>query len=77
MWKNKKDETLMRKMYEKDKEEVQEIERKSVKPKINEKSERIVKKKNNMSAMKDRVNQENKEEFDLWPVNMEKNYFDN
>lgn len=61
-------------MQDKEEKEMEEMEKSLMMPKINRNSELILRQKMEKSMI-EKMNQPN-DEFDLWPVNMEKNYFE-
>jgi hypothetical protein len=65
----------MRRRQEKEQKEIEEVYRNMSQPKISKNSEMILKYKMDKSGKETKQNEEN-EEFDLWPVNMEKFYFE-
>lgn len=62
-------------MQIKEHEELEEAEKAKVSSKMSRNSERIIQEKLEKTIMMQ--NQEEHEVFDLWPVNMQKNYFEN
>ncbi len=70
-WKINKDEKLMKKIQEKERQEEEDLVKIMMSSKVNKKSESIVKKR-----VEKVIEDEKCEEFDLWPVDMKTHYFD-
>lgn len=65
----------MRRKQEKEQKEIEEVYRNMSQPKISKNSEMILKYKMEKTSKETKQNETN-EDFDLWPVNMEKYYFE-
>lgn len=75
-WKHKKQEELHKKQLEKEYLEMEEIEKTTTMPKMNRNSQIILKNKMERTLRETMNNKEEQLDFDIWPVQMEKNYFE-